>query len=84
MQAKHVRLPFNTERSRAEKPLKIIHNDVCRPTDPATYDNKKYFLTCVDDYTHFCKIYMLGDKSGVYTFLKEYVNEAQCHFDTKV
>jgi hypothetical protein len=57
---------------------------VCGPIDPTTYDDKKYFLTCVDDYTHFCKIYLLENKNEVHTFLKEYVNEAECHFNTKV
>ncbi|PNF18188.1 hypothetical protein B7P43_G18259 [Cryptotermes secundus] len=84
MQAKQVRLPFDTGRSRAGRPLEIIHSDVCGPTDPTSYDNKKYFLTCVDDYTHFCKIYVLENKSEVYTFLKECVNEAECHFNTRV
>ncbi|PNF16926.1 hypothetical protein B7P43_G03693 [Cryptotermes secundus] len=84
MQAKQVRLPFDTERSRAGKPLEIIHSDVCGPIDSTAYDNKKYFLTCVDDYMHFCKIYLLENKSEVYTFLKEYVNEAECHFNKRV
>ncbi|PNF39991.1 hypothetical protein B7P43_G15692 [Cryptotermes secundus] len=36
MQAKQVRLPFDTERSKAGRPLEIIHSDVCGPTDPTT------------------------------------------------
>jgi hypothetical protein len=32
----------------------------------------------------FVKIYLLDNKSEVYAFLKEYVNEAECHFNTKV
>ena len=55
MQAKQVRLPFDTERSRAGKPLEIIHSDVCGPIDPTTYDNKKYFHRCVDDYKQFLR-----------------------------
>jgi hypothetical protein len=46
MQAKQVKLPFDTERSRAKKPLEIIHSDVCGQIDPTTYDRKKYFLVC--------------------------------------
>jgi hypothetical protein len=83
MKAKQIRLPLNTDRSKAKRPLEIIHSDVCRPTDPTTYDDKKYFFTCVDDYTHFCKIYLLENKNEVYAFLKECINEAECHFNTK-
>jgi hypothetical protein len=34
--------------------------------------------------THFCKIYLLENKNEVFTFLKEYINEAECHFNTKM
>jgi hypothetical protein len=68
MKAKQSRLPFNTKRSKARKPLEIIHSDVCGPIDPATYENKKYFLTYVDDYTHFCKICLLENKNKVTHF----------------
>jgi hypothetical protein len=54
MQAKQVKLPFGTKSRRAKYQLEIIHSDVCGPIDPTPYDSKKYFLSCVDDYTHFC------------------------------
>jgi hypothetical protein len=57
---------------------------VCGPIDPTTYENKKHFLACVDDYTHFFKIYLLENKNEVYTFLKEYVREAEHQLNTKV
>lgn len=83
IEAKQVRLPFNSKRERATKPLQIIHSDVCGPIDPPTYDGKKYFLTCVDDYTHFTKVYLLASKSEVFEFIKEYVNEAESHFNLR-
>lgn len=70
VQAKQVRLPFNTERERATRSLQIIHTDVCGPIDPGTYDGKRYFLTCIDDFTHFCVVYLLQYKSEVEDFLK--------------
>jgi hypothetical protein len=84
MKAKQSRLPFNTKRSKAIKPLEITHSDVCGPIDPTTYENKKYFLICVDDYMHVCKIYLLENKNEVYTFLKEYASEAERQLNTKV
>jgi hypothetical protein len=50
MKVKQSRLPFNTKRRKARKPLEIIHSDVCGPIDPTTYENKKYFLACADDH----------------------------------
>jgi hypothetical protein len=65
MRARIVRSPFNKKRDRAKRPLQIIHSDVCGPTDPETYDNKRYFLNCIDDYTQFCKVYLIKHKPEV-------------------
>ena len=59
LEAKQTRLPFNKVRQRATRPLEILHTDVCGPIDPVTWDGKRYFLTVLDDYTHYCKVYLL-------------------------
>jgi len=83
IEAKQIRNPFNSERDRAVKPLHIIHTDIVGPIEPLTYDNKKYVLTFVDDYTHFCKVYLLKNKSEAFQYLKEYVSEAEAFFNIK-
>lgn len=83
LKAKLVKNPFNTERKRATRPLQIIHSDVCGKIDPPTYNNKNYFMTCVDDYTHFVKVYLLQHKSEAVEFLKEFINESEAHFNIK-
>jgi hypothetical protein len=55
IKAKQISLRINTDRSKAKRPLEIIHTIVCGPIDPTTYDDKEYFLTRVDDFTHFWK-----------------------------
>lgn len=84
LKAKQVRLPFNTSREKANRPLKLIHSDICGPIEVLTHDSKKYFLTVIDDFTHFCKVYLLSNKSEVFMFLKEYIVEAEAHFNLKV
>jgi transposase InsO family protein len=83
MRARIVGSPFNKKRDRAKRPLQIIHSDVCGPTDPETYDNKRYFLTCIDGCTHFCKVYLMKHKSKVADCLKKYINEAESHFNVR-
>lgn len=83
LKAKQVRNPFNTVREKASRPLQLIHSDLCGPLEPQTHDGKNYFLTCIDDFTHFCKVYLLKAKCKVFTFLKEYVTEAEAHFNVK-
>ncbi|KAK9879752.1 hypothetical protein WA026_006815 [Henosepilachna vigintioctopunctata] len=84
MKGKQVRAPFNTERTRADRPLEIIHTDLCGPIDPTTWDNKKYILTLMDDYTHYVVIYLLEYKSETTDYIKEYVEEMERDKNTKV
>lgn len=83
VEAKQTRFPFNKVRERASKPLQIIHSDVCGQIEPKTHDSKNYFLTCIDDYTHFCKIYLLKTKYEANQYLKEYINEGEAYFNLK-
>lgn len=82
--AKQTRRPFNTVRTRAKRPLQIIHTDVCGKVDPPTHNKEEYVLTCLDDFTHFLKVYLLRNKNEVEGYIREYVNEGEAHFNIKV
>ncbi|RYA68263.1 hypothetical protein DD592_26860 [Enterobacter cloacae complex sp. 2DZ2F20B] len=84
MEAKQTRLPFNTTRQRARRPLEILHTDVCGPIDPETWDGKRYILTVLDDYTHYCRIFLLKYKSEVSEHLKDFIREAEAYHNQKV
>lgn len=84
LEAKQTRLTFYSVRQRAARPLEIIHTDVCGPIDPVTWDGKRYFLTILDDYTHFCKVYLLKSKNEVFEYLKEFVNEAEAYQNVRI
>lgn len=84
MKSKQTRLPFSSERHRAKRPLEILHTDICGPIDPATWDKKKYMLTILDDYTHYCVVYLLEDKNEAEEYLKEFVEEAEAFHNKRV
>lgn len=84
MQAKQTRLPFEKSRKRASRPLEIIHTDVCGPIEPNTWDNKKYFRTFMDDYTHYTMVYLVTGKYEVVSFVKQYIMEVEAYFNFKV
>lgn len=84
LKAKQTRFPFNEERKRAERPLQIIHTDLCGPIDPSTWDGKKYILTLMDDYTHFVVVRLLSNKNEAFKFIKEYVLEAEAQHNLQV
>lgn len=83
LMAKQMRSPFNSVRTRAKRPLEIIHTDVCGPIDPSTHDNKKYFVTFIDDYTNYTMVYLLRAKYEVFEIIKEYIVEVEAKWNMK-
>lgn len=84
IKAKQTRLPFTSERKRAERPLQIIHTDICGPFDKLTHDGNRYFITILDDYSHITKTYLMKHKNEAFTILKEYIEEKERKKNEKV
>lgn len=74
----------NQTRIRAKYPLQLIYSDLFGPVSPTSYDEKKYVLTFVDDYTHFTAAYILKYKSEVFHYFKIYEAMATVHFNSKL
>ncbi|GJQ87005.1 hypothetical protein Trydic_g12588 [Trypoxylus dichotomus] len=83
-EAKQTRLPFKTSRQRASRCLEILHTDICGPIEPTTWDDKRYILTVLDDYTHYTRIYLLRYKNEAAEYLNEFIKEAEALQNIKV
>lgn len=81
---KMTRLPFNGERTRAERPLFRVHSDVCGPIDPVANDGSRYFVSFIDDYSHMAVILTMKAKSEVFDCFKSYYLMVTAHFGTKI
>lgn len=77
IQAKHVRNLFNIERRRTARPLEILHSDVCGKISPPTLDEKNYFHTIIDVYTHFVIVYLMESKDETEVCIQEFINDAE-------
>lgn len=84
LKAKQTRKPFKEERNRASRPLELIHSDVCGPIEPTTWDGSKYFITFLDDYTHFTSVYLMKGKYEVAEIVKEFVIQNEVKWNLKV
>ena len=61
------RTPFpGGGRKRADAPLDLVHSDVCGPIGTESLSGAKYFVTFVDDKTHYTWVYVLKAKSEVF------------------
>jgi len=83
-EAKHARNKFDNSRTKATRPLQIIHTDLCGPFDPITWDGNKYFVTFFDDYTHYTMVYLLKSKAETADKIKEFVNRMETRLEKRV
>lgn len=52
---------------RSNRPLELIHTDVCGPIEPVAWEGSKYFVTFIDDYTHFTVVFTIEKKAKFWT-----------------
>nr|KYP66220.1 Retrovirus-related Pol polyprotein from transposon TNT 1-94 [Cajanus cajan] len=70
---KQFRLSFPKESdSRAQKPLELIHTDVCGPIKPRSLGKSNYFLLFIDDFSRKTWVYFLKEKSEVFENFKKF------------
>lgn len=68
------RQPFDSVEVRAEKPLQLVHSDLCGKFPINSLNGGKYFITFTDDCTRYCRVYILRNKEAatVLSAFKEY------------
>lgn len=85
IKGKMTRLPFNTsEGIKTKEPLEVVHTDVCGPMQVETYAGSKYFVTFIDDFTRYCCVYFIKNKSDVFEIFKEYKNKMENFLKRKI
>ena len=77
-------LPFPTYGTRANTCFEIIHSDVWGVTPIISHAQYKYFMTFIDDYSHFTWIYFLHTKAEVLTVFRSFVAYIETQFSTTI
>ena len=73
MEGKQHRKPFPSGKTwRAKKVLELIHTDVCGPMRTPTFENNRYFILFIDDFTRMTWVYFMKEKSEVLTIFKRF------------
>ncbi|KAG6446041.1 hypothetical protein O3G_MSEX004231 [Manduca sexta] len=74
MQAKGTRNSFqNVPFPRTKKIGDLIYCDIGGPLTPNTKDDERYYLTIIDDHSHFTEVYLLKTKSEAANYIIEYM-----------
>lgn len=74
----------NMKLPRSKRPLELVHSDVCGSMEEETYDGYRYFVTFIDDFTHFLVVYLMKHKSEVFECFKEFEAFASSYFETHI
>jgi len=61
--AKFSALPFNRSISVSSSPFNLIHFDVWGPSPIATKGGSRYYVSFIDDHTHYCWVYLMKHRS---------------------
>ena len=84
-QGKSHKLPFLKKVSKEKvRPFQLIHSDVCGKITPTSLGGGKYFLTFIDEATHYVWVYILKTKDEVFEKFKEWKRMVENEFSTRV
>lgn len=84
---KQTRIPFPINQSwRAVEKLQLVHSDVCGPMSSPSLNGSKYFVLFIDDFSRFCWVYFLQQKSEVLRMFQKFkaAAENQCNSKIKI
>ncbi|KAL4324612.1 hypothetical protein GQ457_11G008400 [Hibiscus cannabinus] len=84
--AKQRCLSFPVSSTYSKSPFELLHCDVWGPFKDATYDNHRFFLTLVDDFTRSTWTYLMHHKSDVLMIIPSFLQLVKRQFghDVKI
>ena len=80
-QTKHI---TKNDATRSNELLELIHTDIYGPFDAPSWNGEKYFITFIDDFSRYCYLYLLHEKSQSVDVLEIFINEVERQLDRKV
>ena len=76
--------PFPSSKTRASKPLELIHTDLHGPFKTSTISGYRYWITFIDDCTRFRAVMFLKTKDQAFDAFRRYKAYAENHLGTKI
>ena len=73
LSGKTTRKPFK-KGTRVEIPFQFIHYDICGSMSVRARQRTLYFITFIDDFTHYGHVYLISHRSEVLDWFKCYIN----------
>ena len=82
---KQCRQKFATNNNKkTERPLQVVHSDLCGPMQTTSLDGNRYFISFIDDFTRFTILYFLKEKFGAFKAFISYKAYVENHGQHKI
>jgi Integrase core domain/GAG-pre-integrase domain len=82
--AKLTKPPFQLPLSKSSAPFELVHSDVWGPAPIASYNEFKYFVTFIDDFSRATWLFLLKIKDEVFDYFQEFLNRIENQFNTTI
>ena len=84
VEAKFAKKPFKSVTTRKTDLLELLHSDLVDFKNTMSKGGKKWYITFVDDYSRYTKIYLLKSKDEAEEMFLKYKGEVENQLDRKI
>jgi len=84
VEAKFAKKPFNSITTKRTKLLEFVHSDLADFKNTMSKVGKKWYITFVDDFSSYTKVYLLKSKDEVEEMFLKYKAEVENQLDQKI
>jgi hypothetical protein len=84
VEAKYAKKPFKPVTNRTTELLELIHTDLADFKNTVSKGGKAYFITFIDDFSRYAKVYLLRTKDETEEMFLKYKAEVENQLDRKI
>ena len=84
VEAKYTRRPFNSVKERTSDLLDLVHSDLADFRNTESRGGKRYYITFVDDFSRYTKLYLLRSKDEAEQMFYIYKAEVENQLNRKI
>ena len=82
--AKQTRVEFKRKECSTNRPLELVHIDLCGPTRSKALNGEEYFMLLIDDFTRMTWVCLLKKKSKAFGCFKTFKEQVENETELKI
>jgi transposase InsO family protein len=82
--AKHKKFSFCNSNSKSNEKFELVHSDVWGPAPITSYNDFRYFIIFIDDFSIITWLYLMKNKNEVFSHFQNFANLIETQYNTKI